>query len=304
MKIVYIATLLLAMGGCASKSNEATQQETTEKRNAETNPELLEMPEVPTNLVTPEDRARFMVEHFWDKMDFADTTRTHNLAFMQQNFVNYLAFMGYVGDAEAISRSFSALMDRAEAEPKGYSILMETADSYLDDPNSPMRSEELYIIYLETLLKKGKLPEGERAKKEYRLEQAMKNRVGTKATDFAYRKKDGVQTTLYRSLPERGNLMLIFFDPECEHCDEILGELIKDKELARLVEAGEMKVLAIYTGAKEAEWKRKIAEFPPAWETGIDGGAIDEQELYYLPAMPTVYILDSSGTVTGKDISI
>lgn len=300
-KFVYFFLALLFLGGCAGNAGGDNAKE---KEFGSDSAVLIPMPEVPSDLTSPEERAAYLVEHFWENMDFKDTVRSHDRTSMEQNFVNFLGFMGYVPDADVISRGFSDLLKRASVDDKAYAIILETADQYLDDPNSPMLSEELYIIYLNSLLKFGKITEDNKIKKEYRLEQAMKNRVGTKAADFKFTKIDGSASSLYKSLPSSGNLLLVFFNPECDHCDEILEKLVKDAELSRSVEAGEIKVLAIYPGVEESAWKEKAKTFPPAWEAGTDDGMIDDNELYYFPAMPTIYMLDPSGQVVGKDIRI
>ena len=300
-KLIYFVVIAIFLANCAGKESAKKRSDSSAVSDSVA---LIEMPEVPSNLTTPEERASFLVEHFWDKMDFRDTARSHDRASMEQNFVNYVSFMGYVPDSVVIGEGFSQLLKKASVDEKAYSILLETVDQYLDDPNSPMLSEELYIIYLNSLLKFGKVSEDARIKKEYRLQQAMKNRIGTQATDFRFTKADGSKSSLYQSLPSSGNLLLIFFNPECDHCDEILAKLVKDKELAGSVAAGEIKVLAIYPGVKESAWRDKIKTFPKAWEAGIDDGVIDDGELYYLPAMPTIYMLDSSGKIVGKDIRV
>lgn len=296
-KLIYAALLSLLLINCGSNG-----QKTDAKGEGEV--ELLPLPEVPSELTSPEDRATFVVAHFWDKMDFKDTVKSHNDDFMQQNFVNFLGLMVYVPDSLALDNSFTTMIEKAKADSGSLAIIKDLAVKYLDDPNSPMRSEDLFIIYLNSMLKQNDLPVADREKLEYRLSQAMKNRVGTKAADFAFRKKNGGKTTLYKSLPSSENLLLIFFDPECEHCDEILTTLMKDRDLNLGIEAGEIKVLAVYIGNKEDVWGEKIKTFPTTWEVGIDDGLIDETDLYYLPAMPTIYMLDSDGIVLGKDIQI
>lgn len=67
----------------------------------------------------------------------------------------------------------------------------------MDDPNSPMRNEEHYILFLEALLSLPGLPEAERIRPAYRLETTRKNRPGTIAADFAYTDHRGKRQTLH-----------------------------------------------------------------------------------------------------------
>ena len=68
-------------------------------------------------------------------------------------------------------------------------------EKYLYDPNSPMRNEELYIPALEAMIASERLGEADKVRARYRLELARRNRPGTPATDFRYRRERGVRCT-------------------------------------------------------------------------------------------------------------
>ena len=51
----------------------------------------LPLPAIPDSLRTPRKRAAYLLAHFWDSMSFADTLRSRNPGFMEQNLVNYLS---------------------------------------------------------------------------------------------------------------------------------------------------------------------------------------------------------------------
>ena len=42
-------------------------------------------------LTASEERAEYIISRFWDGMDFADTLRSRDRQFMEQNFVNFLS---------------------------------------------------------------------------------------------------------------------------------------------------------------------------------------------------------------------
>lgn len=264
--------------------------------------ELIEMPQIPAEITDPNQRADYMAVHFWDNMDFSDTKRSRNEAFIEQNFSNYISFLPYVSTPEKITEGFSIMLKKAEVDRQAYDLLMKTADSYLYDPNSPMLSEDMYILYLSSVLQSEYLKSDEKARYEYLLEQANKNRPGMKAADFKYRDTDGKVTTLMQSLPDH-ELMLIFFDPECENCEKIIGKLQADQVLADNIAAGKVSVLAVYPGEEEEAWRKKAATMPKSWTIGISD-EIESKELYHLPAMPIIYLIDPSGTVLQKDIKL
>ena len=58
-----------------------------------------QLPEVPVMLDTPEARATFVCEHFWDHFDFADTAYIHLPDITEQAIVNFMDLMPRVPEA-------------------------------------------------------------------------------------------------------------------------------------------------------------------------------------------------------------
>ena len=61
----------------------------------------LPLPAIPDSLRTPRKRAAYLLAHFWDSMSFADTLRSRNPGFMEQNLVNYLSLFPHRSRAPA-----------------------------------------------------------------------------------------------------------------------------------------------------------------------------------------------------------
>lgn len=260
----------------------------------------LPLPAVPSSLTAPEERAAYIIAHFWDGMDFGDTLRSRNRAFMEQSFVNYISLFPHVRK-ETLPDNIRNLLEKAAADPAGFRMLNDIAEHYLDDPNSPMRNEEYYILFLEELLRLPELSDEERIRPVYRLETAGKNRPGTVATDFSYTDRDGKRRTLHGTRGKR--LLLLFYDPACSHCSEILDEIHENPLLAGLVADKELSVLAVYTEGDRKLWNETKVSMPREWSVAIDESRIVEHNLYSLPAMPVIYLLDSDKTVLLKDPS-
>lgn len=52
----------------------------------------LPLPQVPEELTSPTDRAAYIAEHFWDAMDWRDSTLLRDKAFMEQSFASLTAY--------------------------------------------------------------------------------------------------------------------------------------------------------------------------------------------------------------------
>lgn len=285
-----LAILLLV---CSCHSNKQEQASCNDVKE-------LPLPEVPSSLTTPEERAAYILAHFWDGMDFRDTLRSHDTAFMEQGFVNFLSLFPHVRN-ETLPTCIGKFLERVVADSVTLRTVNDLAEHYLDDPNSPMRNEEYYILYLEELLRLPELPEHYRTRSAYRLETAGKNRPGTVATDFSYTDRDGNRRTLHGTRGKR--LLLLFYDPACSHCSEILDEIHDSPLITGLVAGKELSVLAVYTEGDRKLWNETKASMPKEWSVAIDESRIVERNLYSLPAMPVIYLLDGDKTVLLKDPS-
>ena len=179
--------------------------------------------------------------------------------------------------------------------------MTQTADSYLFNPNSPFYNEALYGMYLEALL--GKLPQTDAMRSTYRfkLELIRRNNVGEKATDFVYYLSDGTRHTLAATPVKSNRLLLMFYDPECESCHEVLLQMAADTALAEAVRTGKLSVLAVYTEGNDEAWRKALPDLPKGWTVGIDHEAVKTGALYDLKAMPSLYLLDGKKTVLLKD---
>lgn len=167
------------------------------------------------------------------------------------------------------------------------------------NPASPYRDEERYIDFLNHFLAVDTLPQAVRLRAEERLRVASLNRRGTIANDFEFIDRDGRRGTLHGT--QGPEIMLIFYDPECPHCGDILAMIAGDEGINKAIADGTLTVLAIYTEGKRGVWDRTKAAMPANWEVGYDMSGILDNGLYDLPAMPIIYILDSSRRVILKD---
>lgn len=265
----------------------------------------LPLPEVPASLHAPAVRAGYIVSHFWDALDFADTLRTHDRGFMEQTFVNYLSLFP-LADTAALRPAVGGLVARAGRDPETLSLLREMAGKYLYGQDSPMYDEEHYLLFAEALLEAPVRGYGLQRLKTQR-EAVLKNRVGTRAADFAFETLSGRRMRLSEFARGRRTLLL-FYDPDCAHCMEVMAELASSEPLRTAVESGGTAVLAVYAGAgndtDRALWRREAVRIPSSWTVGYDDGTVYGRDLYVLRGMPALYLLDAAGIVLAKNATV
>ena len=279
----FLMVLCLAMGVCGAKAQGGVE---------------FPYPQIPSMMTEPQQRATYLLMHYWDNVDFKDMKLVANDDFMEQGFVNYLSVLPIV-DAQTAERSVEAMMKRAEVNGVAYKKLVNIAEKYLFEPNSPMVSDEMYIMFLNQVLKTSVLSKVEKSRFEYQHREVMKNRVGSVATDFIYMDKDGKTGSLHQLKAEE--TLLVFYDPECDNCAEIIEKLRYDRRLNSKIMSGKLRVLAVYAGDNRALWEQHLAKMPTNWLVGRAVSKIQPLGLYVLRAMPAIYLLDKDKKVVKKE---
>lgn len=261
----------------------------------------IELPQIPSNLKTPEERARYLLFHYWDNFDFTDTAALNNPEKFEQAFSDYQSVF-VAADSAVVAQSVRILIEKAY---KGRALkrVDDVAEKYLYDPNSPMRNDDYYAHFLRALIDAPFVDEDHRATPRYRLECINMNRPGSLAADFMYETPDGGKHKLLQT-PCLNQLLVVFYDPECENCERILSDMFKDERLNSRIKDNEVTVLAISTTDDRKAWKKSLSRFPATWTVGFDVTGVEDAELYHFTAMPTFYLLDASKHVLLKDPSV
>lgn len=293
---IVVFTLLIIVSSC--KKSISSTKNTIPKQDSLENLTALPLPEIPAALISPEERVRYAARHFWDGLEMVDATTRLDTAFMEQSFANFTAILLYA-DSTGTREAVNNFIERCAADENQIRLGDWVAWKYLDEPNSPMRNEELYILFLESYTGNKMVPEEVRSRAADRLERAHMNRPGTRAADIRLLTRDGRQTTLHGATAGDTTLVM-FYDPECEHCREITGRLIAAHG-AGMVPYG---VLAIDVIGNRQAWERSAAELPEAWAVATALEDVEDRELYHFPALPSFYLLGRDGEVILKDFQL
>ncbi len=186
-------------------------------------------------------------------IDYADVESLRSDKVMTEWMVEFVKLM-QVSDSASVRNGLDIFLNGMKRDARALSMVDSLANLYLNNPASPVRDENAYIAYLESLLALDSLPENIREIGEESLRIAMLNRPGTLATDFRYLDRNGTKHSLHETIAEE--LLLVFYDPECTHCSEILESIAQDSNISESIATGKMKVLAIYAEGKRDVWEK------------------------------------------------
>jgi hypothetical protein len=158
---------------------------------------------------------------------------------MMRVYVDYIAnFVGPINQ-EPIRK----LMQRASVSKPMFDYFVSLSEKVLHDPNSPYRSDELYIAVLEAQLASPLYDKYEKMAPEYDLRIVSQNRIGHEANDFDYTVKSGRRSNLY-SL--KNDFVIVYINnPGCTMCREITEELKQSQIITDLQRKGTLKILAM-----------------------------------------------------------
>ena len=281
MRQIISIFLILALVGCGGKSQKATVQAPST-----------------TIELSPEQELREVLDHYWDGFDFEDTEvlkelNREQLVYAISEYVSLIP----VEDADARMRD---LIRRASTSHDMLDYFATVCEIVLHNPNSPLRNDEYYIPVLEELLASPLLNEYERIAPAYDLEIALKNRIGREATDFVYTLEDGSEHRLYDI--KANYTILMFSNPECPLCGEIMRQIDSSEFLSVLMQNGVLEVLTLYPDEDIAHWRKYLDNIPSEWIRAYDNGQIlTKDRLYNLSAIPALYLLDREKRVLIKD---
>lgn len=299
-KVTLCISIACALMLCACGRNNQSKETATGQAGKEQAAKLPKFtpPEIPVMMQDSTQRLAYYTKHFWDNYPFADTAFVKHDA-TEVIFAEYTKVL-QMNPLETMTKALHAMLAAAEANATAYDRFCALCDKFYYDPNSPFRNEDCYMAVLEQMLKSPCLTEEEKIAPADRLKQALKNRPGMKAANFSYMDPQGKKGTLHAL--QTPFTLLFFYEPDCSNCKQAESRMGNNPVLAKAIQAGKLKVLAVYSGPETEEWERQAPHMPQNWLVGHDRNEdIVLKGLYDIKATPTLYLLDGKKQVILKD---
>ncbi|WP_304199529.1 DUF5106 domain-containing protein [Phocaeicola plebeius] len=302
-RYVVLVFIIFLFSACGNSSKQKQTDTSVTVENPQTVSEAkFPFPAIPTMLTQPEERKAYLMAHYWENFNFADTALVNNRNVSEQGAANYLAILvdGTLSEAQ-VKGSLDGFCKGMEVQEHARKVFLQMMEDYLYNPNSPFHNEGLYALFLERMLKSEFVDEARKSSLKFSLDLISRNCPGKVATDFVYFLPDGSRHSLAQTRAKNNRLLLVFYDPECPSCHETMQEMVADGMLAEAVKAGKLTVLAVYTEGNQEVWKRTLSDLPQGWMVGSDHETVKQGALYDLKAMPSLYLMDGTKRVLLKD---
>lgn len=239
--------------------------------------------------------------NYVNEIDYSEPSLVHNDSALSLKTIQLIELL-FQSDTTSIDKSLNIFFNGIKRDEQALNIVDSVFYLYLNDPNSPVRNDELYIKVLENLLASNPINEAVKLRADDSLKRLNVNRPGRMASNFKYINRLGIVKNLYE--PTSKLTLLVFYDPECSHCGEILKSLSTEEIINTEIRNNQLDVVAIYAEGKRKIWEETKGNMPQNWEVGYDLAGVLDHDLYDLPAMPTIFLLDQEKKVILKDPSL
>lgn len=256
---------------------------------------LFDYPVAPEDLDGLEAKADYLVEHFWDKMDFSQKTTVDQNA-LNDAFSVYVTPMRWANPVKT-NESITRLISKIEKNPSLSIQFSKAAEEALYGTRAEFWNDEIFIRFLDNLIKcKGVKPE-RKLRAELLRKQLSQTMRGSVPPEFDYTRPDNSRAHYH---PNGVITIIEFGDPDCDDCRLAKLKLDTNVGLSRLVEKGMVNILFINVDPDDG-WQEKLKEYPKAWHVG----ASDEVgDIYDLRETPSLYVIDREGKVAAKNVTV
>ena len=272
-------------------SNVAMAQEQAAQTPSVTFP----MVTVPESIIQPQERAKYLGEHFWDNVDFA----TASDALLEQGLIDMASIFPLLS-ADVMTSSMAAWVERAGAVKGALKRVLTLGDKYLYDTASPLYNETAYRSLLQSALVSKSIDKADKEPYQKQLVMLEMNNEGMSAVDFQMQLTDGSKAQL--SDVKSPIVILFFYSPENLDCKLQRFRLTQAKLVNYLQRAGGVKIVAVCVEGEKSAWEKFVADSPAEWLHAYDAaGKIKGDNLYDLRTLPRVYMLDENKTVLLKN---
>ncbi len=201
-------------------------------------------------------------------------------------------------EAAAMLDSGFSLADSLTASDPACGALYWFADDLarqLDGTGSPYRNARIFEMALDRQQQCSSLTPEDWRKMAFFRERLALNAPGRMVSDIPLA---GADTISLRQLcrASSGKTLIFLYGESCKACHQIAGELKRSSALSRLIAAGDITPVAVFTGEDIAAQEQMARELP-GWKHYGDcgatafGGAFDTREI------PSLFLVSNSGVV-------
>lgn len=258
---------------------------------------LFEYIQAPEELTSLQEKSDYLVEHFWDNMDF----KTKNA--VDQTALNH-AFKVYstplrFSDKNKASAAVDKLIANLSKNPLLLLQFTKAAEENIYGPRADAWIDEVYVKFLQALVKNKKIQQSRKEKYIKQLAMLENSTLGGKAPKFNFKDINGTDATYF---PMATPTILIFGDPRNPDWRISRLRMETNAALTQAVDKGKVNVLFIVPDEIEG-WQNEVTNYPRGWTVGCGEKLGDKLDIRAASGLyfASVWFVGPEGNIESKN---
>ena len=254
-------------------------------------------PSAPDSIPTPQGKADYVMEHFWDYCDLKKAFSSRQK--MAGAFEDFMSF-STIGSARKVHRSIGKFLRALEKQPDDLLFIARKAEELVHSDTSRIYSDELYIPFALAVARNKKIDKNVRSAFERQARILTATQPGMPAPVFNYTDFNGGNGTF---MPDTtAELTVMFFnDPDCIDCTLARARLNAAIRTTEYIKDGILRIVAVTPGEADDRWRNMASSYPSEWQVLA---APDVDDIYDIRTTPAFYVFDKKGDIVLKNIDI
>lgn len=256
---------------------------------------LFEYPVAPEELETLQEKCNYIVKNFWNDFNFKNKTSVDQNA-LNDAFMVYSSSFPYAAEKE-VHQSVNKLIDKISGNPTLLFQFCKAAEENLYGPRASIWSDEIYLKFLDAIVKNKKIIESRKIKYLKIYNALHESQEGKAAPPFQFTDRNG---EIKKYFPMSTPTLLIFGDPENTDWRLARLKMDSDNQLEEMLVKG--KVNIIYIVPKEINnWQNTTSNYNPRWTVGQ---SLEVSEHYDIRVLPSLYLISTDGKIYKKNVNL
>ena len=256
---------------------------------------LFDYPVVPEEIEGLQNKSDYLIEHFWDSMDFKSTKAVDQNA-LNHAFATWTSPMRFA-TAGAVDASVAKLTENLSKNPVLTLQFAKAAEEALYGLRADYWNDDLFLIFVENVLKNKGIKKEKKEKYETFKKLLTNSRQGSVPPEFDYVTPEGKKSHYH---PNGVITVLLIGEPSDSDTRFIKLKLETDVKFSGLVEKGKINVLYITPDISQG-WEDKMKGYNAKWYAGA---AEQLRQLYDLRMQPAIYVIDREGKIAVKNVTV
>ncbi len=258
---------------------------------------LFEYITAPEEMSSLQEKSDYLVEHFWDNMDF----KTKNA--VDQTALNH-AFKVFSTPLRFSDKNKATVaVDKLIASLSKNPILMlqftKAAEENIYGPRAEAWIDEVYEKFLDALIKNKKIQAQRKEKYAKQLFILQNSTLGSKAPSFKFTDANGKEATYF---PMATPTILIFGNPTDADWRISRLRMETNAQLTQAVDKGKINILYIVPDNIDG-WQSEVSNYPKGWTVGCAENLADNLDLRAKSTQyfASVWFVGSDGNIVAKN---